>query len=414
MATAIESSPGADGHAGVKVFQTSTLPLTPPESTCDRSRADRLHAENAAAVGIVQVVLTLGVGGTERLVVEICQRLRSRFRMAVCTLEEPGAWAHCLQERGIEVVPLRRRPGFHPWLGYRIAQVARRHQASVIHCHHYSPFVYGAIATRMWPGRMVFTEHGRLSDGPPSLKRRIVNPILGRLPGSLFAVSRALRDSMIDEGFPADRLEVIHNGIDPGLPPTDFERRSARRRLGILDTTLVVGTIARLDAVKDLGTLIEAIALLRQSLPDVVLVVVGDGDERRRLKEIARRCGVQMAVNFFGQRNDARRLLPAFDAYVNSSTSEGVSLTILEAMAAGLPVVATRVGGTPEILTDGLTGLLVPARSPATVARALRRLAGDPAQRRALGSAARLAVERSFTIDRMVEDYAQVYLRQAG
>ena len=387
------------------------------ESCATDPRLDRVASKpgDDRAVAVVQVVLSLGTGGTERLVLELCRRLALRFRLAVCTLDEPGIWAKQLRELDIPVTPLHRRSGFRPSLGYRIAQIARHHRASVIHCHHYSPFIYGVLATLMKPGlRMVFTEHGRLSDGPPSPKRRLLNPVFGRVPGSMFAVSHALRHSMIDEGFPAGRLQVVHNGIDCGNPPSEFERRATRRRLGLSDTALIVGTVARLDPVKDLGTLIQSFALLRQTLGDAELVVVGDGCERQHLEQAARQSGVLQAVRFLGQRDDARRLLPAFDVYVNSSTSEGVSLTILEAMAAGAAVVATRVGGTPEVIVDGVTGLLVPARSPSHIADAVRALALDPTRRRALGATARLAVRQHFTLDRMVEHYAQEYLRLAS
>ena len=153
---------------------------------------------------VVQVVLSLDTGGTERLVVDICTRLQRRFEMAVCCLDTPGALARDLADKGIEVVAFHRRSGFRPSLGYRIAKVAERVGADIIHCHQYSPFVYGSIAALLRPQlKLVFTEHGRLSDGPPSLKRRFVNPLLGRLPGSLHSVSRALRESMVAEGSPS-------------------------------------------------------------------------------------------------------------------------------------------------------------------------------------------------------------------
>ena len=370
---------------------------------------------SASELGIVQLVLSLDTGGTERLVVQICQRLQSRFRMAVCTLDGPGNGAGELRESGIEVMSLFRRPGFQASLGYRIAQFARRHRAGIIHCHHYSPFVYGRLATWLHPGlRMVFTEHGRLSDGPPSTKRRWVNPVLGRLPGSMFAVSGALRDSMAEEGFPAKRISVVHNGIDPGPVPTADDRARVRRSLNLADDAFVVGTIARLNPVKDLGTLIEAFARVRWKHPSAALLLVGDGEERQHLEQVARRDGVQDAVRFLGERNDARDLLPAFDVYVNSSSSEGVSLTILEAMAARRAIVATRVGGTPEVIVDRSTGWLVPSRNSSALGEAIGALALDPARRQAFGEAARKAVEQHFTLDRMVENYAQEYLRLQG
>lgn len=368
----------------------------------------------ASAPSVLQVVLSLGTGGTERLVIDIASRLRSRFRMAVCCLDEAGACAHDLTERGITVTALGREPGFRPSLACRIAELARRHQAAIIHCHHYSPFVYGRLATLLSPRtKLMFTEHGRLSDGPPSTKRRLVNPLLSRLPASIFSVSESLRESMIAEGFPAD-VRVIHNGIDPGPRPTAADRRAARLTIGVPQDALVVGTVARLDPVKDLGTAIRGFADLRAMNARAVLMIAGDGDEREHLQGVARECGLAEAVRFLGNRTDVRRLLPACDIYVNSSISEGVSLTILEAMAAGLPVVATAVGGTPEVVVDRQTGILVGARQPAEIASALLALAASPERRQALGDAARLSIETRFTIDGMVEQYEREYRRLAG
>jgi glycosyltransferase involved in cell wall biosynthesis len=389
--------------------------LAPGDGADDRSLNEgSIHAASPA-IGVLHVVLSLGTGGTERLVVQICQRLQPRFRLAVCALEDPGVWAAELQSRGIDVVPLRRRPGFRPWLGRLIADIAVRYRATVLHCHHYSPFVYGAIAALLRPGlKTVYTEHGRLSDAPPSVKRRLVNPLVGRLPHAMYAVSHALRASMIAEGFPSRRLHVIHNGVDPAPPFSPFQRREARALLGVPESAFLVGTVARLDPVKDLATLIEAAARVRIAVPDIVLAIVGEGGERARLQEAAAQTGMADAVRFLGQRDDARRLLPGFDVYVNSSISEGVSLTILEAMAAGVPVVATRVGGTPEVVTDEVSGVLVPARDPSAMAEAIHNLAAQSDRARRMGLEARRAVEQRFTIDRMVDQYAEVYQRLAG
>jgi glycosyltransferase involved in cell wall biosynthesis len=390
----------------------------PPRSPSIRDQApliNRSRSEAEPRPVVLQVVLTLDVGGTERLVVEICRRLHPRIVMAVCTLDAPGIWADELSSRGIKVVALNRQPGFRPSLALRLGQIASDCHARLVHCHHYSPFVYGSLATLIRPGlRMVFTEHGRLSDGPPLPKRQLVNPILGRLPDATVAVSSALRETMIAEGFPGGRVDVLHNGIDPGPSPTAVDRQARRRRFGLPEQGVVVGTIARLDPVKDLDTLIAAGALLRKTHPDLTLAIVGDGAERNNLEHAARRHGMADAIRFFGQRHDARALLSAFDVYVNSSISEGISLTILEAMAAGLAVVATRVGGTPEVVRDGETGLLVPPRSPAAIADAVKKLIDNPMWHRDLGAAGRRTVEERFTIDRMVDRYAEIYSRLAN
>ena len=363
------------------------------------------------AAGVLHVVLSLTPGGTEHLVVELCKRLRPEFRVAVCCLDTDGAWAADVRKGGVEVTSLGRRHGFRPDLGRRIAQLAAERQLTVLHCHQYSPFVYGRIAT-YWNRRLklVYTEHGRLSDAPPTWKRRLVNPMLSRFDGAIVGVSHELRHYMIDSGFPSGAVSVIHNGIAPGSLPSVIDRQRARRSLGLDDHAFVAATVARLDPVKDLMTLLEAFVTVRRRIPSARLVIVGDGPERERLAARAERSDLAGAVHITGYRSDVRALLPAADVYVSSSISEGVSLTILEAMAAGVPVVATAVGGTPEILEDG-GGLLVPSRDTDQLASAILSLAVDRRRRTDMAAAARRRLETSFTIDRMVEDYARTYRR---
>jgi L-malate glycosyltransferase len=363
----------------------------------------------------MQVVLSLTPGGTEHLVVQICKRLPPEYGTVVCCLDAEGEWAADLQARGVEVRALRRRPGFRPQVGRAIAQFAAERDIDVLHCHQYSPFVYGRIAAT-WNRRLkiVYTEHGRLSDAPPSWKRRLVNPLLSRFDGSIVAVSHELRDYMIESRFPRDRVRVIHNGIEPAAAASPHDRRRARMLLGLDERALVVTTVARLDPVKDLVTLLDAFALVRRRVPAARLVIVGDGPERRRLESRAERDDLAGSVRITGYRSDVRALLPAADIYASSSISEGVSITILEAMATGIPVVATAVGGTPEILSDGTGGILVPSRDPAAMAAAVVSLAEDPRRRSALAAAARRRLESSFTIDRMVDDYARSYRGLAG
>jgi glycosyltransferase involved in cell wall biosynthesis len=354
-------------------------------------------------------VLSLAPGGTERLVVELVRRLSKIAPQAVCCLDAAGAWGEALRADGTEVHVLDRQPGFHPSLGARLSRVATVTGASVLHCHQYSPFVYGALARILRPGlRIIFTEHGRLTDAPPSAKRRLVNPWLARSAERIASVSSHLSQHMVAEGFPKARIEVVHNGIDIGPLPTSSDRAAARARLGVTPATFVIGTVARLDPVKDLTSLIDALGhpLLAQRL--VRLVIVGDGPERDRLERQAAERDLGSRVQFLGHRDDARDWLAGFDAYANSSVSEGISLTILEAMAAGLPVVATAVGGTPEIVSAEC-GMLEPAREPDRLAAALVTLADDRGQRAALGAAARARVERDFTIERMVGRYLDMY-----
>jgi L-malate glycosyltransferase len=358
---------------------------------------------------VLQVVLQLDPGGTERLVVELIRRLHARYPMAVCCLDEPGAWAAQVQAIGVEVTALRRAPGFSVGLARAVARAARRHHATILHCHHYSPFVYGRLASVLVPGtRVVFTEHGRLSDAPPSRKRQIATRVLRAGVPALYAVSHDLRRHLVEEGFPA-RLAVIWNGIDPRRAPTSDDVAHARHLLGVAPEDRIVGSVGRLDPVKDFGTLIAAFAAAAQRDPRLRLCIVGEGTEQSALADLIRAAHLDTRAQLLGHREDVAALLPGFAVYVNSSITEGISLTILEAMAGERPVVATAVGGTPEIVEDGETGLLRPARDAAALADAIHQLAADLPRATRLGVAGRARVLAHFTLDQMVERYAQVY-----
>jgi glycosyltransferase involved in cell wall biosynthesis len=357
---------------------------------------------------VLQLVLSLSPGGAERLVVQLATALWASIPMAVCCLDGRGAWAEDLADRGIPVVALDRSPGFRPTLAISVAREVRRHGATVLHCHQYSPFVYGSLSSGLRHGaRVIYTEHGRLAGSTAGARRRAANRVLGRVPSRLIAVSRELRQSMIDEGFPEARVAVVSNGVE--LPRADRDARArARASLALPSDAPVVGTVARLDPVKDLSTLVSALALMRAAVPNAILLVVGDGPMRSTLEALARD-RVPDGVRFLGFRADVAELLPALDIYANSSIGEGLSLTILEAMAASLPVVATRVGGTPEAVEHDVSGVLVPPRDAAALAAALTSLAADASRRASMGSAGRRRVERYFTLDRMTRDYRAMY-----
>lgn len=357
---------------------------------------------------VLQVVLSLNPGGTERLVLDLAERLHSDVPMMICCIDQVGAWGEEARSKGIEVVALERTPGFHPAIGRAIARAAVRHGATIVHAHHYSPFVYSCIAQLWRPGvKLVFTEHGRASDAPPSAKRRTVNLLLGKLPHRVFAVSNELKAHLVAEGFARDTVDVIYNGINVGRLPDPALRKRIREDLSLSEHDLLIGTIGRLDPVKDFETLIRAMAELPSSMR-TALIIVGDGAERERLQQAAKSLPDQSRVRLLGHRDDARQWLAGCDVYVNSSISEGVSLTILEAMAASLPIIATRVGGTPEVV-DESSARLVPSRNPSAIAAALFALAEDAELRRRMGRFARQRVETHFTVERMVKEYQAVY-----
>jgi glycosyltransferase involved in cell wall biosynthesis len=262
----------------------------------------------------MQLVLSLSPGGTERLVVELCRRLAGDVDTVVCCLDEPGAWAAEITNLNIPVISLSRQPGFHPSLSVRLGEVLKKHRIDLVHCHHYSPYVYGVLAAVLHPSiRVVFTEHGRLHGAGISTKRRLVNPVLSRWPARIYAVSAALKQDMVAEGFPARSIEVLYNGIEVGPRPRAADRAAMRASLGLPADALVVGTVGRLDPVKNLGALLEARSLLDARLPSAQVVIAGDGPDREALVERARALAIASVTHFTGYRTDVRALMAAFD-----------------------------------------------------------------------------------------------------
>jgi glycosyltransferase involved in cell wall biosynthesis len=205
-----------------------------------------------------------------------------------------------------------------------------------------------------------------------------------------------------------DRLLVIPNGISlEDVPPAD--PAEARAILGLSADTLVMGTVGRLQPVKGTRYLLEAFTQLAAVHEDVVLLLVGDGPERASLQVLAQQLGIAKSVRFLGDRQDVSRCLHTMDVFVLPSIWEGMPNAALEAMAVGLPVVATAAGGTPEVVVDGVTGLLVPPRDPDALARAVARLLRDSDLRRTMGQAGRVRAKQRFSIEETVRRTEELY-----
>jgi len=362
---------------------------------------------------VLHVVHSLDPGGAERLVIEMIRGMRSRADFSVCCLDRSGEWVSEVQALGVPVWTIGRRPGFQPIVGKKIAEIAKADRMDVLHCHQYTPFVYGSLARLFHPQlSVVFTEHGRLADSRISWKRKMSNRILRRFPIRTVAVCEDLRRQMIEEGFSKPAIEVVYNGIRMGPSPEHGQREEARRLLNVHAGDAIIGTVARLDEVKDIPTLLRAHASLLERRPEAKLFIVGDGPERESLQYLSSSLATAPSVRFLGHREDVRDLLPGFDVYVNSSKYEGVSLAIVEAMAARLAVVATHIGGTPEVVVDGTTGLLVPPGDESALAAAIESLLRDRDRAQRFGAAGRERAEKLFDFDRMVEFYLRAYAKE--
>jgi glycosyltransferase involved in cell wall biosynthesis len=369
---------------------------------------------------VAHVLSSLRIGGQERVALDLAGgQVEAGHRALVVSLAEPpdGPLGDAFQRRGVAVhrVAKRTTAGLDVTLPLRLWALFRRERVALVHTHNRMPLIYGAAAGKLAGAAVVHTRHG---PGRGSRRELWMRRGAGRLLDAYVAVSPELRELARALGDCAPgKLVVIENGIDLerfGAAAGGEARRAARAALGVGDGAWVVGSVGRLVPEKDFPLLVRAAAPLLG--PDARLVIVGDGAEAGAVRAEAAARGVAPFVVLPGARDDVPRYLAALDAFVLSSRVEGLPLAALEAMAAGLPVVATAVGGLPGLISDGVTGFLVPPGDEEALRRRLVALRGDPAAARAAGERGRAHVRAHHSREAMVQRYLALYddVRGAG
>jgi len=389
-------------------------------------------------VRILQVVTGSDWGGAQQHVLWLAQGLRERG-FAVSVACQPGGYlVDRLKQARIAVWVLphmaRRISPYHDWRTYRdLRRMLGDGAYDLVHAHSSKAGALTRLAAASRGIPAIFTAHGLVFNNVAMApwKRRAyaqAERFLGRYTAHLVTVSKADADAARQRRIvPEDRLTVVPNGVPMSLEEDlSTLRVEGRRRLGLRPGATVVGVIARLHPDKDVATWLQAAALAHKRTPSLEFVIIGDGPEAAALRHRAQELGLGDAVVWAGEQPDAARLLPALDVFALSSVKEGLPLTLLEAMAAGVPVVATAVGGVPEAVENGRTGLLVPPRDPEALAEAMLRLAtataglatalrtaippGDPTTDLAgAGARGRARVYRTFSVDAMVDRTAAIY-----
>ncbi len=361
------------------------------------------------------VVHVMQVAGAEVLVREAIRRLGDRIIPTVFCLDRVGQIGEELLAQGVDLVCLNRRPGWDFAVSRRLAAAARARRIEVFHAHQYTPFFYTAFAKLLMcpQPRVILTEHGRHYPDLVSPARRAFNRlILDRLADEVNACvgfsGRAL--SRID-GFRGNRIEIIDNGIEVERYGPATNRTELRTRFGLDPARKLIVHVARHHPVKDQPTLLRGFALAARDLPDVDLLLVGDGPLRGELEALAKALGIADRVKFLGIRPDIPDVLAAADVFALTSVSEAASLTLLEAMATGLPVVVTDVGGNPDLVRAGIDGLLFPRGDAAGCAAAFRRLFTEPGLAEKLGANGRQRAREEYRLEQTIERYFGLYYK---
>lgn len=370
----------------------------------------------SAVLPVVHIIPALPVGGAETLVFHMVRGLdRRRFAPAVCVLGSPGPMGAEMERAGIEVVALdrfRTRGRLLRLVGPLSRLLAER-GAVIVHTHLYHANYYGRLAA-LWARTpvIVTSVHNVYDHVKPH--RRWINRCLGNRTDAILAGSETVRQDILRwDSVPPEKVRVLPYGVDLGPYLAPVDRAAARQILDIPPGVSVIGTVGRLEVQKGQDVLLQAFASLRRSGKDAILLLVGDGREQARLRGIATELQLQDRVRFLGTRRDLPLLFAAMDVFALPSRWEGTPLALIAAMAAAIPVVATPVGGVPDVVKDGGTGRLVPVEDAAALASALQVALGDVATSRALAERGRAYAVAYCSVEVMVRELEALYLELA-
>lgn len=340
-----------------------------------------------------------------------------------------GSMSYVAEGLGVEVVHLdalsREISPFRDALSVlRLARLIRAQRPQILHTHTAKAGAVGRLAALLAgdarPEVIVHTFHGHVLRGYfgplKSGAFRLLERLLARTTTRLIAVSPQVRDDLVGLGVaPVEKFTVVRLGIELGERlGTEEEGADARARLGIAPERFVVGWVGRMTGVKRTDDVLESLRLLRERGVDAVLLMVGDGPDREHVEERASRLGIVRHCLFLGYQEDVSGWYRAFDAMILPSANEGTPVVVIEALAASCPVVATSVGGVPDVVREGVDGFLVPAGDTEALAERLARLAQDPELRARMGAAGRGSVPARYAVERLVTDIDELYRSLLG
>jgi sugar transferase (PEP-CTERM/EpsH1 system associated) len=367
-------------------------------------------------VKIVHVVHALGIGGLENGLVNILNNLGDPFAHAIICLSRSGPMAERIQNPRVQIIEMQLPTDKFRFPVLRLAREIQKSAPDIVHTRGWSTVDAICAARVAGVSRVIHSEHGREAGDPDgrNRKRNIVRKFLSPLISRFVTVSDDLKTWLVRTvGVPECKVTTIHNGVDTERFAS-VERAGSRRALGLDDSVFTIGTVGRLDPVKDHASLLHAFRPIARSERPSRLLIAGAGPMQSVIQSLAAELNISDKIQLLGERCDVPQILKACDVFTLTSIAEGISNTILEAMASGLPIVATRVGGNPELVDDGVNGYLVDAGDVSALTASYETYLYNPNLRDLHGRNARRRTEQRFTLERMASQYAQLYQELVG
>jgi glycosyltransferase involved in cell wall biosynthesis len=363
----------------------------------------------AKLINVLHLIETTEPGGAETMLLKIATGLDKEF-FSLGGVLGPGWISAELERRNIPVFYLPLRRSFDLGWVKRLQRIIRERQVRLVHSHEFTTNCYATLAAKNEGIPIICTVHGK-NYYPERYYRRTAYRWVAKNASAFVAVSDDLKRFLHRRlRISNKRIRTVANGIEAEqFDDPCLDREKIRRQLGIRNDTVVIITVAALSAVKGHADLLVAAKEVMRCQKNVMFLIVGEGPLETDLRRLSEELGVSPAVRFLGFRDDVPALLRASDIFTLTSYSEGQPVSVLEAMASGLPLIATAVGGTPELVAEGVNGHLVQPRCPRVLADTICRLARDSASRRSLGEAGCALVRKEFSVKRMIAEYAAIY-----
>ena len=346
----------------------------------------------------------LGFGGLEKMACDLAISLKkNKIDVEVCCFDELGEFYKQLKDNNIPVFFLPRRPGVDLSYFVKFARLIKKRKVNIVHAHNSTAWFYSVFACLISKVPLIYTEHDRSFPTPLHLK--LLHYFFGKC-SKVIAVSKAVKEDL--ERFEKIKdIEVIVNGIDASLfcPATYKEKLFYKKELGFGYDDIVMINVGRMDKLKNQAIILDVL----KEIKEVKLILVGDGENRRAVEEKAKSLGLEDRVLFLGKRTDVNRLLRGADIFIFPSLTEGLPLAVIEAMASGMPIIASRVGGIPELVQPEVNGFLINPNSFSDIKRAVEKLVFDRDLRIQMGQNSRILFEKEFSLEQMTNKYKEVY-----
>ena len=368
-----------------------------------------MSSSDSPDIHVTQVVPSLSIGGQEVVVCNLLEAYKARgIEQSVLVFEPGGELTAKVNTLGVRLIELTKNPGIDLRLIVNMYRQFRRIKPSVVHAHNFLAAFYSGLAARPQGIPMVLTRHGTGIDYAARFRS---GWLAARTSSRIVGVSEKVASQVVREHkVPSSKISVVQNGVNPeSFKPDALRRKHKRATLGIAEGETAFITIGRLVEEKDYPVLLKAAASLNRQGYNLRVLFAGDGPERNRLKSISSELGLAGRAVFLGTRHDIPGLLNAADVFCLSSYTEGSPMSIIEAMASGLPVVATSCGGVAELVNDGQTGYLIPVKDHQALATAMARLVNDSSLVSNLGANARKIQMKNFSISAMADAYLAIY-----